>query len=443
MTDDLEPRLLSVDPAVVPEAAAAPTIDLPKSFQDILDITDDDERKRRLDAYYKEYDGLFNAPSGIRAVPKPEGPHRTVRLKEIYSDKKNGKAKLRVVARGDMMRQGIDYDRTFSPTVKHTTLRICCAMAAERDMPVSGGDVSQAYPQAEWPDGSPLYSHQFPAGYETYGPNGEKLALAIGNLYGKPDAGRNWNQTVSKKLRNEFGFTQSEYDHSLFFRWEGDKLMMILLYVDDVIIFVDKDCDMRERFAEEFGEMFPWVDFGEQIGDQNEFISIRVQKEPGKVTLDSERYIAQLVNEMLPGGAHHVYSVPSSNDLPKLVNEAVRNKDQVALDEQSKTRYRSLVGAELFVSITTRPDITYAVGMLSRCLAYPTAALLREAERVLIYLWNTRELALTYTGSQRPGISASWAPTVGLTIDGTSDASWEVERSTSGFEFSMCNAAVL
>ena len=444
MTDDLEPRPLSIDPAAVPAPTAKPAR-LPRNFFDIMAIDDEAERQRRLDAYYKEWDGLFDAPSGIRAVPKPDGPYRSLRLKEIYSDKKDGKAKLRVVARGDLMQEGVDYDRTFSPTVKHTTFRLACAIAAQRDMDISGGDVSQAYVHAAWPDGDPIYSNKFPDGYESRGPDGKALVLQIGNLYGKPDSGRNWYKKIAEVLQNdEFNFKRSDYDHSLFYRWEGDRLMLIVLYVDDAIFFVDKGSDMRVRFAERFGEYFPWKDFGEGIGDMNEFVSIRVQKEPGKVMLDSERYIKELSDEMFPGGIHAVYSIPASNDLPKLVDEAIRRKEatKATLDPLSVTRYRRLVGALLFLSTTTRPDITYAVGMLSRCVAYPTAELLKEAERVLIYLTLTRDLALTYTGSKQSGVRASWAPTIGPTIDGASDANWEVQRSTSGYEFSMSNAAV-
>ena len=444
MTDDLEPRPLSIDPAAVPAPTAKPAR-LPRNFSDIMAIADEAERQRRLDAYYKEWDGLFDAPSGLRAIPKPNGPYRTLRLKEIYSDKKDGKAKLRVVARGDLMQEGVDYDRTFSPTVKHTTFRLACAIAAQRDMDISGGDVSQAYVHATWPDGDPIYSNKFPDGYEARGPDGKALVLQIGNLYGKPDSGRNWYKKIAEVLQNDdFNFKRSDYDHSLFYRWEGDQLMLIVLYVDDAIFFVDKGSDMRVRFAERFGEYFPWKDFGEGIGDMNEFVSIRVQKEPGKVMLDSERYIKELSDEMFPGGVHAVYSIPASNDLPKLVDDAIRRKEATkeTLDSHSVTRYRRLVGALLFLSTTTRPDITYAVGMLSRCVAYPTAELLKEAERVLIYLTLTRDLALTYTGSKQSGVRASWAPTIGPTIDGASDANWEVQRSTSGYEFSMSNAAV-
>eukprot|EP00965_Chrysotila_dentata_P018095 601273-Pleurochrysis_carterae.AAC.1 len=40
---------------------------------------------------------------------------------------------------------------SFSPTVKHTTLRLVLALATEHDLELQGGDVTHAYPQADWP----------------------------------------------------------------------------------------------------------------------------------------------------------------------------------------------------------------------------------------------------------------------------------------------------
>ena len=106
-------------------------------------------------------------------------------------------------------------------------------------------------------------------------------------------------------------------------------------------------------------------------------------------------------------------------------------------------RYRHIVGALLYVATTTRPDIAFAVGMLTRTFACPTEGLLHEAERVLVYLYHTRTIAITYradTVLQR--LCADWAPVRGPVTDGHSDASFELGRSTSGYDFMLAGAAV-
>eukprot|EP00965_Chrysotila_dentata_P135686 4485916-Pleurochrysis_carterae.AAC.1 len=89
-------------------------------------------------------------------------------------------------------------------------------------------------------------------------------------------------------------------------------------------------------------------------------------------------------------------------------------------------RYRRVVGGMLYIALTTRPDISYAVGMLTRCLAFPTDELLKEAERMLIYLYNTWTLAITYKSSMGGApVCCNWATTLGPVTDGDSGASFE------------------
>ena len=465
MSDEVDPKPLLLEAPSIPTPTPhdPQAQKLPKNFAQILAITDEDERKRRLEAYYKEYDGLMAAPSGFRVVPKPSGPHRTLKLKEIPSTKKDGRAKLRVVARGDLLQQGIDYGRTFSPTVKHTTLRMACAIAARRDQTISGADVTQAYVLADWPTDEPTtYADRFADGYESTTADGTPLALEIGNLYGKPTAGRNWYKKASKALIDGFpdsasaeeteanltamGFRRSEYDWSYFWRWEGEYLMQVILYVDDILLFVDKGTDMRDRFMTRFASVFPVTDFGADIGaHNNEYLSIRILRpEPYVVTLDVERYITDICAQFFPGGVHAAYTVPARLELVGIVDDVIRRKEETKdnIDPALHTRFRSLVGALLFIAITARPDVQYAAGMLSRCVAYPTPEILKEAERALIYLYGTRALRLTYCGD-KSHMDCSLAPTAKkLLEDGSSDASFEVGRSTSGYVWRMCGAGV-
>ena len=111
---------------------------------------------------------------------------------------------------------------------------------------------------------------------------------------------------------------------------------MVLLYVDDIIMIAPKDNKMRNEFAEDFGAEFPWVDFGEDIGASNrEYVGIRITQATGMVTIDSERYIEDLLTEFFPGGVHATYAVPARPELPKMVEEAIRRKTEKRKPTQS------------------------------------------------------------------------------------------------------------
>jgi hypothetical protein len=59
--------------------------------------------------------------------------------------------------------------------------------------------------------------------------------------------------------------------------------------------------------------------------------------------------------------------------------------------------YRSAVGALLYAGTMTRPDISFALGSLSRNLQAPTHKDLRALERVFAYLNKTKKLGITYS----------------------------------------------
>eukprot|EP00965_Chrysotila_dentata_P028131 935472-Pleurochrysis_carterae.AAC.1 len=79
---------------------------------------------------------------------------------------------------------------------------------------------------------------------------------------------------------------------------------------------------------------------------------------------------------------------PAADDLPQLVNAAMAAKQDSPPPPDLLKQYQSLVGALLYCSTQTRPDVAYAVGMLCRAMSCPTPTLLDAAHRVLAYLYH-------------------------------------------------------
>lgn len=71
---------------------------------------------------------------------------------------------------------------------------------------------------------------------------------------------------------------------------------------------------------------------------------------------------------------------------------------QVDLSEEIiDVPYRELIGSLMFISTSTRPDITYATSYLSQFLDKPAKSAWKEAKRVLRYLNMTKTYGLNYT----------------------------------------------
>ena len=65
--------------------------------------------------------------------------------------------------------------------------------------------------------------------------------------------------------------------------------------------------------------------------------------------------------------------------------------------------YLSVVGSLIHFANCMRPDISYAVGMLARHGLCPGKAHVRAAKRDVMYLYNYRELGITYRRPSTPG----------------------------------------
>ena len=62
-------------------------------------------------------------------------------------------------------------------------------------------------------------------------------------------------------------------------------------------------------------------------------------------------------------------------------------------------KYASINGAIIYMSITCRPDITFAIGKASRGMHQPTPAHVAALRHLISYMWKTRDFKFRYFSS--------------------------------------------
>jgi len=184
-------------------------------------------------AMQEEYNALlFNNTWTLTTLP----PNASlVGCKWVFKTKLNAdgsfhRCKARLVAKGFHQTHGLDYAETFSPVVRHTTIRLVLTHVVTSGWPVRQVDVNNAFLNG---DLSECVYMQQPPGFVYANPH---LVCRLHKaIYGLKQAPRSWFLKLSHTLHT-LGFTPTKSDTSLFVRFTSSHTLLVLVYVDDILI---------------------------------------------------------------------------------------------------------------------------------------------------------------------------------------------------------------
>jgi hypothetical protein len=320
--------------------------------------------------------------------------------------------KARFVAKGYSQLPDIDYQETFSPTARITSVRILMQLAVQYNLIVHQMDVKTAYLNA--PIDCELYVEQ-PEGFEKMGKNGEKLFCRLKkSLYGLKQSGRNWNTMLDSYLSAQ-GFSQSSVDSCVYTRHTERVITVVVVWVDDIIIASNQDSTVTEVKAC-LSQKFRMTDLGEICW----FLGMQFIREGGVIKMNQSRYIEKLLTKFDMQDCK-----PRSTPCEMGVNKI--GEDDVELADIKL--YRKIVGSLIYVMTGTRPDLCYIVTKLSQHLSKPTMTHMTMAKHVLRYMKGTVNQGLVFKKSAEP-----------LRLIGYCDADWGMSddrRSITGYSFQL------
>ena len=180
------------------------------------------------------------------------------------------------------------------------------------------------------------------------------------------------------------GFYRSEEEHVVYKRGNGDSLLLLGVYVDDLII-----CGPNNKYIVEFKQQMCRTFSMSDLGLLSYYLGMEVKQKPGEITLCQKAYAARIIDQCGMTGCNPV-------DTPMEQNcKLVPGRPDMAKDV---TKFRSLVGSLRYL-VNTRPDISYSVGMVSRYMECPTTEHWAAIKRIIRYLAGTTEYGCRYTTS--------------------------------------------
>ena len=226
------------------------------------------------------------------------------------------------------------------------------------------------------------------------------------------------------------GFVRVKSDNSIWVFRKDDVRIIVPAYVDDMFI-ATKDLSQARQVVTDLEKHFQVHD----LGDTSFLLGVHIQRERSKrtLTLSQHQYIVDLLQHY---GMSDCVAVSTPLD-----PNCKLSKEQSPQDDKEKATmraypYAQLVGSLMYLAIATRPDISYAVGLLGRFSANPGLPHWKAAKHLLRYLKGTMDMKLTYA----PDPSQTELFTSYCDADHGGDR--DNKRSTSGMIIKMGTGAV-
>ncbi|CAI5963259.1 unnamed protein product [Closterium sp. NIES-64] len=262
----------------------APAPEEPASMEEALAGPDRDKWLASRDAEYQSL--LENGTWEL--VVLPEGK-KAVQCKWVLRIKTDDKGqvtiyKSRLVAKGFMQKEKRDFNEIFAPTAKPPTLRVLLADAAVSGKFIIQMDISTAFLNGILEE--EVFMTQ-PPGYEDGTGRVCKLKKSI---YGLKQAPRCWYQKLAAVLE-EMGFRTSSCDESLFLKGEGEKLVLFLVYVDDILLFSSSMKEIQ-KVQQQLMENFKC----KNLGEVKYYLGMHVERDLDHrwLKLHQEKFIKEL-----------------------------------------------------------------------------------------------------------------------------------------------------
>ncbi|GKE51468.1 zinc finger, CCHC-type containing protein [Tanacetum coccineum] len=238
--------------------------------------------------------------------------------------------------------------------------------------------------------------------------NKHKVFKLVKSLYGLKQAPKQWHQKFDKVVLSS-GFVLNQSDKCVYCKFDksGDGVI-ICLYVDDMLIF-GTDQDQVDKTKEFLSSNFSMMDMGEA----DVILSIKIKRGDKGITITQSHYIEKIIKKFKCDDCCPI--ITPLDPTIKLIPNTGKVVDQL--------EYSRAIGCLMYAMTSTRPDIAYVVGKLSRYTSNPSTHHWRAIMRVFNYLKKTMDYGLSYVGFP-------------LVLEGYFDASWitnsEDHTSTTG-----------
>ena len=196
-------------------------------------------------------------------------------------------------------------------------------------------------------------------------------------------------------------------------------MLFVTIYVDDFLVFTN-DEELKKKLKCYLNSRFKMKNIGEAkfcLG-----LQITHDRTNGKLFLDQQAYIKDVLKRFNMENSKPVATPMDSN---VKLDKSMGPKTPEEMAEMKNVPFKEAVGSLLYAAQATRPDIAFAVNLVSQFSINPGRQHWEAVKRIMRYLRGTLDAKLMYT---RGGDSQ---------LTGYTDADWggdpDTRKSTTGY----------
>nr|GEY80439.1 retrovirus-related Pol polyprotein from transposon TNT 1-94 [Tanacetum cinerariifolium] len=314
------------------EDACDQEIDQPPDLTDYQLARDREPRTRTKPLRFRDESNMVAYMFVATEKKDTHEPLTYQKIKEGIEGVQKPRYKAGLVAHAFTQRASIDYIKVFSLVVRHTSIRVILALTSPR----------------QW-----------------------------------------YRRFDEYMLSNRF--KRNSYDSCVYYRiYAPGEYIYLLLYVDDMLIACkskDEIWSTKSLLKKEFDM--------KELGDAKKILGTEIVRDQSRKILrvSQSGYVSKILNNFRINNGKSVKMPLGGHFKLSLKDCSVRDCD---VERMSKVPYANAVGSLMYLMVCTRPDIAYAVSVVSRYLANPGKNHWEAVKWILKYLRGIANVGLVY-----------------------------------------------
>ncbi|KAK3128943.1 hypothetical protein QOZ80_6BG0468570 [Eleusine coracana subsp. coracana] len=223
------------------------------------------------------------------------------------------------------------------------------------------------------------------------------------------------------------GFKHSNYDSCVYLKTINGSAIYLLLYVDDMLIAA-KDKSEIAKLKAQLSNEFEMKD----LGATKKILGMEIirERQSGKLYLSQKGYIEKVLRRF---NMHNAKPVSTPLAPHFRLSSALCPESDYDIEYMSRVPYTSAVGSLMYAMVCSRPDLSYALSVVSRYMSNPGREHWKAVQWILRYMRGTSSACLQF-GKSGDGI-------VGY-VDSDYAGDLDRRRSLIGYVFTIGGCAV-